>query len=99
MKKNIFILLLLIGLAALAFIALKKNNQTGTLGAYQKDFYIEDTASITIIYMTKKSGEKILLEREGPGKWKVNEIYEASLANVGILLKTIIICIGNVINI
>ena len=89
MKKNTITLLLLAALAVLAYFALQKKNSTGTFTQFNKNFYIEDTASITKIMLANKNGEKIELNRISEGSWQVNDKYLANQANIGILLKTI----------
>jgi hypothetical protein len=87
MKKNriyIFLLLLLTGVLTLFIL----KNKTTTLKKELRDFAIEDTASITKIFMVDKEKNKILLERQPDNSWTVNEKFKARQDLVNLLLET-----------
>lgn len=53
------------------------------------DFAVQDTATITKIFMATPQQEQVLLTREEGGIWKVNQNYPASTTNIDLLLSTI----------
>jgi len=88
MKKNIIylFLVLVLGCAAIWFFYGKK--PTNTLSGEERNFTIEDTASIDRIFFAKKTGAPILLERSSNGSWKLNGKEEARIDAVDLLLET-----------
>ncbi|MEM9024650.1 MAG: hypothetical protein AAGB22_12970, partial [Bacteroidota bacterium] len=88
MNKNLRLILVLLLLAAVAgyfFV----NNSGGTLREELTDFAIEDTASITRIYLVDDGGRSVLLDRKGPNAWRVNDTWSARQDAVNTLLATI----------
>src|SRR6185295_9205473 len=53
-----------------------------------KDFAVEDTASITKIFIADKFGHASAVERVAPGKWTVNGKYPAREEAINTLLLT-----------
>ncbi|MDR0363598.1 MAG: DUF4340 domain-containing protein [Bacteroidales bacterium] len=88
MKRNRIILMIVIIILILTSIILLVTPSTGTLKSRDKDFSVRDTASIHKIFLAKKDGSMILLDRQETGKWKLNEEYEASTYLVNLLLET-----------
>ena len=88
MKRNTFIIaLVVIALGVLAVILINQNG-SGTLKPELKDFAVQDTASIDKIFMVRKSNEQVILSRE-EGSWMVNDTYEVRPDAISLLLKTI----------
>ena len=69
--KNKFIYVAFVILLSLSlYFYFTKNNST-IKGEYS-DFAVEDTASITKIFMADKANNQVLLERSDNSKWLVN---------------------------
>ncbi len=89
MKKNKFAIILLLVLIIIAItVVLSKSSRT-TLDDKNAHFAVEDTASVTKIFLADKNNNTVLLTRDTSGCWMVNENYKASKAAMEILLKTI----------
>ncbi len=80
-----------ISLFALAFTAgiLFYTKSTGSLSKELKDFAIEDTASISKIFLADKKNNTALLEKQTNGKWLLNGKYNARQDAINNLLLTI----------
>jgi hypothetical protein len=88
MRKNrvtIIIALLLLFAAAGLFIT----NSYTTLRKDASDFSIQDTASVTKIFLADKNNNEILLDRSAGGSWLVDGKYTAQQAKVSSFLKTL----------
>ncbi len=88
MKKNLiyFIVLIIIG-AAVYFFVFKKGNST--LPINEKNFAVEDTASIGKIFIADMNKRSVILERDMNGGWLVNQKNPARAEAISVLLKTI----------
>lgn len=86
MKKGFYIIGLLV-LAAVAVYVITQDTSS-TIKGEKSDFAVEDTASITKIFLADKNDETILLERKGD-HWIVNREYRARQEAVQVLLETI----------
>ena len=87
MKKTNLLLLIVIVILIIVSIAIffvRNYDSQSTL----RDFAVEDTASITKIFLANKSGSAVTLERNGNG-WTVNQQYTARRDFVNNLLTTI----------
>lgn len=89
-KKNIALATLAIGVVALAFVVVN-TRKSGTISVDFKSFAVEDTASITKIFLANSVGDNTLLERTAEG-WLLNKKYEPIMHNVQELLN----CIQNI---
>lgn len=89
MKGNLIVFSILVLLSGLA-VYLYLNNEDGYQAAYleQRDFAVEDTASITKLFFADTDNNTILLERLEDG-WHLNEQYYACQECVQLLIKTI----------
>ncbi|MCC7303057.1 MAG: DUF4340 domain-containing protein [Bacteroidia bacterium] len=88
MKKNSILWVTVILLAAIAaWVWYSKTNTT--LKKEMKDFAVTDTANITKVVITSKTGQSAILEREGAGMWKVNDTYPARNDAMNNLLESI----------
>ncbi|MCF8229071.1 MAG: DUF4340 domain-containing protein [Bacteroidales bacterium] len=87
MKKNklVFIFIILLLLIAVILVI---TNSSSTLRRDISDFAIEDTASVTKIYMVDKSDREVTMEKTAPGEWMLNGEYAASEDKIKSLLKT-----------
>ncbi|MDD4576085.1 MAG: hypothetical protein PHI36_06620 [Bacteroidales bacterium] len=87
-KRNIQLLLgvLLLGLIALFLVMF--NSKSGTLKGANKNFAINDTASVTKIFLADKLDNQVLLTKNSDGIWMVNETHIANSDNINLLLFT-----------
>ncbi len=65
------------------------NKPWSTFKAERKDFAIEDTASITRIFMADKRNHKVLLEKNEEGVWMVDKQFPADMQKVNLLKATL----------
>lgn len=86
--KNLIGILLLLGLIAAAYFLYKTNSSDAKFERDYKDFAIEDTAALDQIFISKLSGEKILITRRQDGVWRVNGDYAAREDAIALILKT-----------
>lgn len=88
-KRNLFILTgLLVVLAGLAYYLITKKSTTSTLGKKESDFALEDTASVTRIFLADRDGNKVMLVSKHE-KWLVNGKSLANQSRVNTLLETL----------
>ncbi len=91
MKNNKILIVALLALVVVA-IYFFTNNSSGTLGANKEaksDFAIEDTKSISKIFMVDAKGQSVTLSKsEDEGEWLVNEKHKARPDNIRLLMKT-----------
>jgi hypothetical protein len=88
MKRNIILLILLLGLCALAWWAYQRNAGGTTLSSYEGTFAIPDTNMIDKVSMVDRNGKKLTVERK-EGYWLVNDKYPAEPVIVTELLRTL----------
>ncbi|HEY0031108.1 MAG TPA: hypothetical protein VGC65_10150 [Bacteroidia bacterium] len=88
MKKNRIAAILVVLLSSLSFWYII-NNRKGTISAEMKDFAVEDTASVTKIFMADKNGRNVTLERLEDGRWQLNGKYGVRMDALQTLLTTI----------
>lgn len=87
MRKNRTIIIIIILLIAAAFFLLN-NNTYSTLQDDETAFNVEDTASVTKIFIADKGVNQVLLQREN-GEWYVDGKIRASQRAVEIILETL----------
>ncbi|MFI5219160.1 MAG: DUF4340 domain-containing protein [Bacteroidia bacterium] len=88
MKNNKFTLLfsiMLLALAAYLIITQRK----GTIREELSNFSVEDTGSVTKIFLADKFGNQVTVTKEAPGKWLVNEKFVARNDAINMLLFTL----------
>lgn len=85
-KKLTYIIVIVLLIIAVALVI---SNSTSTLKPDVSSFAVDDTASITRIYMADKSDNEVMLEKTGPGEWLLNGKYPASEPKVQSLMKTL----------
>lgn len=88
MKRNLYLLLALVALGGLTWYFIS-NSGTSTLQRELSEFAIDDTASITKIFMATKEGQQITLKRKDANTWTVNDAFVARPDAVKLLLLTI----------
>ena len=87
MKKNSLALIIIIVLLALAAFLIWGNKNT----TYKKgvnDFAVEDTATVTRVFLADKKNNSILLSRQPDGSWQLNDKYLAGQSGIDLLLET-----------
>jgi hypothetical protein len=89
MKKNrkFIIAALVLGVIAIALVL---TNSRSTFKRELSDFAVDDTSSVTKIFMSDKNNNNLTLTRVLPGKWLVNNKYSGSKANIELLLGTML---------
>lgn len=88
MKSNkITLIVVIILLGITAYFIYTKNS--GTIRKELRDFAVQDTASITKIFIADRKGYKTTLERTADKTWLVNGKYIALQKAINILLETI----------
>lgn len=88
MKKNLILLLVLLALSALAYYLVMQDKKSTLAENPMSNFAIEDTASITKIFIVDKvTGNALLTKDEATGHWMINETYRAKDHAVKLLLK------------
>ncbi|MFC2097601.1 DUF4340 domain-containing protein [Bacteroidota bacterium] len=88
MKKNRLYLIIFVVLLVVAAILIISNSKV-TLSKELRDFAIEDTASITKIYMANKSDQEVVLDKDENNQWFVNGKYPVRKESIDLILKTI----------
>ncbi|MCB2206875.1 MAG: DUF4340 domain-containing protein [Bacteroidetes bacterium] len=86
MKKNRIIILFISLIVAIIVISLVSNRYS-TLKEKETDFAVEDTASVTQIFIADKKDNSVLLKKEG-AQWTINEQFVANNKVVEFLLST-----------
>ncbi len=87
MKTNRYIIISVIILTAIALVLVLSRSET-TFRKDSADFAVDDSATVTRIFMSDKNNNSVTLNRLGPGNWQVNNQYPASKFNVEMLLQT-----------
>ena len=86
MKKNSISLILLLVLGAIAlYLFTKKDKDVSS--KMLNDFAIEDTASITKLFLADNDGNYSLLKKMDDGTWTVNDKYKARPESVKLILR------------
>ncbi|MBN3036368.1 MAG: DUF4340 domain-containing protein [Bacteroidales bacterium] len=88
MKKNrvFWVVILLLALLAIVLLVTRRS---GTIHPRNYRFAVEDTASITRIFMVDKENASVLLERDSSGIWMVNGKYRVRKSGIDMLLETL----------
>jgi hypothetical protein len=86
--KNKWVYIIFLILVAIA-LSVYFTNRTGTIKKELRDFAVEDTASVTKIFMVDKQNNKITLDRKSASSWTVNNKYYARPDAIKTLLETI----------
>ncbi|MEI7896842.1 MAG: hypothetical protein WCJ26_07375 [bacterium] len=89
MKKNKTIFIVFIALALIALL-LWLTQSTTTFRRSLSDFKLEDSASVTRIFMADKNNNCVTLTKTGQGHWTVNDKYRGQNISIDLLLKTMV---------
>ena len=87
-KKNIISIVIVAALVIIAGILIGNNSYLSSLRDEASDYTVSDTASITKLFFADKSGNEVLLQREGK-IWRVNDEYNANIGMVNEMLYTL----------
>lgn len=88
MKKNKITLLLIAVLTVLAVVLLIFNSRKSTMNKAETQFAIEDTSTVTKVFIANKMGKSVKLVKQADGTWQLNDKYIATIENVHLLLTT-----------
>ena len=86
-RRNLIIIavVLLIGIVALVVVLARGQKST-----FKQDYHIEDTATITKIFMADKMNNQVTLTRAEDGKtWMVDNTFEANQPMIDLFLETL----------
>ena len=86
-KSSLIVITLLAILCAVSFYIYKNKTSGSTIDKESRDFKIEDTASVTKIFMADKNGNSITLERTKTG-WVTPNKYPCRADAINLLLYT-----------
>lgn len=89
MKRSTLIYILLFVMIGVTAVVMYFRQKDSTIPVALQDFAVADTASITKIHLSDKKGRDIMLDRQSPGSWKVNNRYKAEKYITDLLLETI----------
>ncbi len=87
MKKNKIILIAISAFALLAIVLIINSRKT-TLNRAEAQFAIDDTATVTKIFIANKMGQSVKLVKQPTGNWQLNDKYIATAENVRLFLST-----------
>jgi hypothetical protein len=88
MKKNRLPIIIILVLALLVIFLVIKS-KTNTIDSVNNQFAVDDTSSITKIFMADKNNNSVKLTRKDAGSWLVNDTFRASKEVMVTLLKTV----------
>jgi hypothetical protein len=90
MKKSssLIVIAILVLLAGVSIYLYKNNKTVSTLDKDARNFKIDDTSSITKIFMADKNGGKVTLDRKDANTWIVNGKFPARKDAISLLLYT-----------
>lgn len=85
-KRNIIILIFVLVLLAFSVVVFQKKIFKGN---NINDFAVQDTASITRIFLADKNGHQSTLDKTTDGKWRVNGKYDVQESKIQTLMDAI----------
>lgn len=86
--KNIKIISVIVLILLIIAVVLIVQNKRSTLKAETGMFAIDDTASVSKIFMADMQGNEVLLKEERPGMWTLNDTLKARREGIELLLST-----------
>jgi hypothetical protein len=86
-NRNIVIALVLLVLVALFIVLTQSRNTFRQSGS---NFKLDDSATVTKIFMGNKNNYSVVLKRVSQGQWMVNDKYPAQKFSIDLLLKTMV---------
>lgn len=85
-KRNLIIIAAVLAVGIVAMVVYLTGSRKAT---FSQDYHIEDTSSITRIYLADKQDNSVLLTRVGDSLWMVDNTYEANQPVIDLLLETL----------
>ena len=85
-KRNIIIIAVVSVVCIIALIVALRGSRKAT---FEQDYHIEDTSTITKIYMADKQNNEVTLTRDADSSWTVDGIYPANKPMLDDLLETL----------
>lgn len=89
MKRNKYIFIVLIVLLAVAG-ALWVSRSPSTFSRSSGDFRLDDSSTVTRIFMSDKNNNSVTLTRLDSARWLVNDRFPAQKVNIDLLLRTMV---------
>lgn len=89
MKKNRNYIIAVTILAIIALVLLFSNSKT-TFKRSLSDFAVDDTSTVTKIFMSDKNNNTLTLSRKDAANWIVNNRYPAQKFNIQMILSTVL---------
>jgi len=86
--KNLRYKLIIVAVLAVVAIILLMQNPMGTLSREIGGFAVDDTASVTRIYLADMRENEVLLTKIQPGNWTLNDTLPARIESVNRLLSS-----------
>jgi hypothetical protein len=88
MMKNLKFKILVVILLSLVALLLFYQNRPDTLRAEISGFAVDDTASVSRIFLADMAGNSVLLSKVEPGYWTLNDSLDARIESVNMLLSS-----------
>ncbi len=88
MKRKHLVISFLIIILIIVALFLVFNRGSGTFKKKTNEFAVQDTATITKVFLADKKNRTILLERIGVGEWLLNGTYKARNSGINLLFET-----------
>jgi hypothetical protein len=89
MKNNKTIFIVFIVLVIITLL-LWFTQSTNTFRRSLSDFKLNDSSSVSRIFMSDKNNNTVTLTRQAPGRWLVNDTYTGQNITIDMLLKTMV---------
>jgi hypothetical protein len=87
-KKKKISIVVIIALSIVAVLLLLFKGKNSTMDKYETSFAIDDTSTVSKVFIANKMGQSVKLVRQKEGTWQLNDKYEATIDNVRLLLAT-----------
>lgn len=87
-RKSLIILPILL-IAALVLVPVLDKKRQSTLREDEKHFKVENPEKVSKIFMTKRSGPNITLEKQPDGNWMVNGKFNAAPEKMALFFETL----------
>lgn len=87
-KKKKISIVVIIALSIIAVLLLLFKGKNSTMDKYETSFAIDDTSTVSKVFIANKMGQSVKIVRQKEGTWQLNDKYEATIDNVRLLLGT-----------
>lgn len=85
-KRNIILITVVAAIGIVALIVALNGRRSAT---FKQDYHIEDTSTVTRIFMADKQDNQVLLTKVNDSLWLVDKKYEANQPLIDMLLETL----------